>query len=110
MVVIFVFFMLQKPQVPADYDSFAKCLTEKGVKMYGSALCSHCTAQKEAFGESWQYVAYVECSSPAGGQTQACMDANITAYPAWEFGDKKRQLGFMEFKQLSDASGCPLSG
>jgi hypothetical protein len=24
------------------YDNFAKCLTEKGVEMYGASWCSHC--------------------------------------------------------------------
>ncbi|NYZ73922.1 hypothetical protein H0O00_02155 [Candidatus Micrarchaeota archaeon] len=108
-VMIFAFFMLQTPQVPADYDAFAKCLTEKGAKMYGSELCPHCDDQKEAFGDSWQYVTYVECRSPLGGQTEACMDAGIKAYPTWEFADSSRKTGFLQFKQLSDAIGCPLN-
>jgi hypothetical protein len=107
-IAIFAIFMQQKPAVPEDYDTFAKCLTEKGAKMYGSELCTHCQDQKESFGDSWQYVTYVECHSYMGGQAPACIGAGITAYPTWEFGDGNRQLGFMEFQDLSAASGCSL--
>lgn len=107
-IAIFIFFAMQPKAAPADYDVFAKCLTEKGAKMYGSELCTHCQEQKESFGESWQYVTYVECHSQMGSQTQACTDAGIKAYPTWEFADKSRTVGTMEFDQLSEATGCAL--
>ncbi|MDD5171757.1 MAG: hypothetical protein PHF60_01855 [Candidatus ainarchaeum sp.] len=109
-VLIFAFFMMNPaPKPTGDYTAFAKCLTENGAKMYGSELCTHCEDQKESFGDSWQYVTYVECHAPMGGQNQACIDAGITAYPTWEFKDKTRHVGFMEFQELSQASGCPLN-
>src|SRR5271157_3119677 len=42
-------------------DGFARCLTERGVKMYGAWWWPHCIEQKEAFGASFEYAAYVEC-------------------------------------------------
>ena len=30
--------------------------------MYGAYWCPHCQAQKKVFGESFQYVPYVECT------------------------------------------------
>ena len=63
----------------ADKDGFAKCLTEKGWAMYGAIWCSHCLAQKKLFGESFQYIKYVECPD----NTQLCLDKGIIGYPTW---------------------------
>jgi len=109
--VFLVFAFLTTPRSdrqPDDVEAFARCLTENGAKMYGSVQCTHCQDQKDSFGGSWQYVTYVECYSVLGGKTQACMDADINAYPTWEFKDGARKLGFMRFLDLSQASGCPL--
>ncbi|MEK6891813.1 MAG: hypothetical protein AABX25_01385, partial [Nanoarchaeota archaeon] len=93
-----------------QYDNFAKCLTDKGVKMYGAYWCSHCNNEKALFGESFQYVDYTECSLPDNsGQTQVCLNANIDSYPTWEFKDGSRIKGEMTFLQLSQKSGCSLS-
>jgi hypothetical protein len=43
------------------HDAFARCLTDRGVKMYGAWWCPHCQEQKEKFGASFEYVPYVEC-------------------------------------------------
>jgi len=32
-----------------DYSEFAKCLTQKGAKMYGTFWCPHCQNQKKEF-------------------------------------------------------------
>ncbi|HLC65549.1 MAG TPA: hypothetical protein VJI46_05505 [Candidatus Nanoarchaeia archaeon] len=92
-----------------NYDTFAKCLSEKGVKMYGAYWCSHCENQKEMFGDSWKYVNYVECSLPnRGGQTGICKDAKIEGYPTWEFADGSRLSGELSFETLSQKSGCQI--
>lgn len=91
------------------YDNFAKCLTEKGVKMYGAYWCPHCQNEEKLFGSSWKYVTYVECSLPdMGGETQACSKAGIAGYPTWEFGNGERVSGEMPLQQLSEKSGCVL--
>ena len=81
------------PVVPgrsaANYDSLAKCLTDKGVKMYGAWWCSHCQNQKKMFSGSFQYINYIECSST--GQRdflEVCRKAQIKSYPTWEFPAK----------------------
>jgi hypothetical protein len=92
---------------PGKYDDFARCLSASGAKMYGSYWCPHCNEQKEMFGSSWKYMNYIECSLPArAGQTQACIDANITSYPTWEFNDGNRTLGVLSFDDLSQKTGC----
>jgi len=41
----------------------ATVLKEKGVTMYGTFWCPHCSRQKELFGaEAWSIMNYVECS------------------------------------------------
>ena len=50
----YYFLYYQKPL--STLDSFAKCLSAKGVKMYGAWWCPHCKDQKESFGYSFQYV------------------------------------------------------
>lgn len=80
------------PAVPngsaANYDSLAKCLSDKGVKMYGAYWCPHCQNQKKAFGDSFKYINYIECADGQNGQTQICKDNGITGYPTWEFPGK----------------------
>ena len=68
-------------QLPVDknYDSFAKCLTEKGAVMYGAVWCAHCKDQKKAFGDSFQYIKYVECTE----NTKLCLDDGVNGYPTW---------------------------
>jgi glutaredoxin len=82
-------------------DEFAKCLTVKGVKMYGASWCPHCKNQKDAFGSSFQYVDYVECT-----ERQAdCDNAGIEGYPTWIINGEKFP-GEQSFEELSQQSGC----
>lgn len=90
-----------------EKDNFAQCLTDNSVKMYGAFWCSHCEAQKEMFGQSFKNINYIECSLPdKSGQTLACQQAQIRAYPTWEFKDEKRIEGALSFTELSQNSGC----
>ena len=94
-----------------NYDNFAKCLTEKGAKMYGASWCSHCQNQKKNFGSSWRYVSYIECALPTGnGQTKECQIVGIDGYPTWVFSDGRKVPGEVSFQQLSQITGCQLSG
>ena len=100
---------LVMPNLPGKYDSFARCLDEKGAKMYGTFWCPHCQDQKELFGNSKKIMPYVECSTPDGtAQTQACADAGIAKYPTWEFPGGVRATGVFTLGELSQKTGCPL--
>jgi len=103
-------FAVFKPGVPPGlYDDFAQCVTESGATMYGAYWCSHCVSQKEAFGDSIEYIDYVECAIPnVNGPTKECEDAGITGYPTWVFGDDSRAEGEVTFEQLSQVTGCEL--
>lgn len=92
---------------PGQYDDFAKCLSDKGVKMYGAYWCPHCMSQKRMFGNSWKHINYIECSLPnKSGQTLNCRQAGIRSYPTWEFQDGKRIEGTLSFDKLSQYSNC----
>ncbi|MBI5391191.1 hypothetical protein HZB02_06905 [Candidatus Woesearchaeota archaeon] len=104
------FVVFGKTGTEAPSASFAQCLTEKGVKMYGAFWCPHCQNEKKKFGSTWEYIYYVECSLPSGsGQTEACKTAGVQAYPTWEFGDGSRIQGEVSFETLSAKSGCALT-
>lgn len=108
-VIILIVFWVNSAAKPGQYDDFAQCLSEKGVKMYGAYWCPHCLDQKELFGKSWKYIDYIECSLPnRAGQTQFCQETGIKAYPTWEFPDGERIEGKLSLEQLSQNSNCDL--
>lgn len=105
-IVIWAKLSFKSPEA-GQYDDLAKCLAAKNVRMYGAYWCSHCQAQKKAFGNSWQYIEYIECSLAGGkGQTQECNEAGIQVYPTWDLGNGERLSGEVSFEQLAEKSGC----
>jgi len=86
------------------WDAFAKCITDRGATMYGSPSCAHCLNEKRAFGDSFRYIQYVDCSV----DPEKCIAAKIDGYPTWIFGDGRRFEGEQGLKKLSEESGCPL--
>jgi thiol-disulfide isomerase/thioredoxin len=57
---------------PGKYDTFAQCLTQKGVIFYGAFWCPHCQATKRMFGSSARLLPYHErdAEERIGHQTQ----------------------------------------
>lgn len=95
--------------VEGQYDALAKCLTQKGAVFYGAGWCPHCSAQKEMFGSSMQYVNYVQCQGASRSDPfpQACIDANIEAFPTWIINGKQ-YLGSQTAQVLADTAGCTI--
>lgn len=99
--------LVSRPGNSTQYDALARCLTEKGVKMYGAFWCPHCVSQKKDFGSSWQYINYIECSLPDGKtQTGECREAGIDGYPTWEFADGSRIGGQINPEDLAQKTDC----
>lgn len=98
-----VFFLLPK-ESRANLDSFAECLSSKGAVMYGAYWCPHCQNEKNAFGGSFKYVNYVECTE----KPNECLAKDVQGYPTWIFPDGKRFVGEQGITKLQEASGCPL--
>ena len=91
-------------------DDFAKCISSKGLRMYGAWWCPHCSEQKELFGVAFHYVTYTECGIE--GQTRSlneqCKSAGIHNFPTWQFADGHREEGILQLADLSDKTGCKL--
>lgn len=108
--IFFIFFILTSLVVitgcstgPGKYDTFAKCLTEKGAAMYGTDWCSHCKNQKKMFGNSFQYVYYVDCDR----NQNECLGAGVRGYPTWKI-DGENYPGEQQLYRLASLSGCEL--
>jgi hypothetical protein len=95
----------QTPSVPSGkYNTFAQCLASKNLTMYGAVWCSHCRAQKELFGDSFQYVPYIECTE----KSDECIAKGIESYPTWIDANGQKYVGEQSLQKLSEISSCPL--
>lgn len=107
-----LYFWYQDSKTPGQYDDFAKCLKNNGLKFYGAFWCPHCQKEKALFGKSKQYLPYVECSTADGsGQTQICKDKGVTGYPTWEYeknGSTTMESGEKTLQQLGEMTRCIL--
>lgn len=94
---------------PAANDEFAKCLTENGMTFYGTFWCGHCSAMKKKFGDSMNYIVYVECD-PRGenAQPETCDKAGVEAYPTFTFADGTVLQGERDFQDFAALTGCEL--
>jgi hypothetical protein len=108
-IVILMGIVVKATTTTTKYDSFAQCLSDKGLKFYGAFWCPHCQAQKREFGGSVKLLPYIECSTPDGkGQTQVCIDNKIESYPTWVYPDGTRTTGEQPLAALAEKSGCTL--
>ena len=86
-----------------EYDAFAKCLSEKKATIYGTEWCPHCKNQKELFGNSFQYIDYVDCDENG----EACLAAGITGLPTWNINGQDYE-GEQSLDVLALLTGCEL--
>lgn len=101
---LFVFIILVSGCVEKTGNpEFAQCLTDKGVKMYGTEWCQHCKNQKELFGDSFKFVDYVDCD----GNKDECTAAGIRGYPTWIINGEQ-YAGEQKLSKLAELSECEL--
>ncbi len=70
--------------------------------MYGTPTCSHCLAQKKLFGDSFQYINYVDCI------VAPTMCANVASIPTWLFSDGTTLVGEQKLETLAAKTNCSL--
>jgi|SRR3989338_1827370 len=104
LVVAAVFNIGREPELANALDEFAQCLNEKGFTMYGAYWCPHCQNEKTAFGDSFRFVNYVECTQ----EPQQCLATGIKGYPTWITDDGRRFEGEQGIERLAEASGCAI--
>ena len=90
-------------QLETNLDEFAKCLSDKGFSMFGSDSCYYCNVQKEDFGESFQFIDFIDCKK----DPTKCQENGITGYPTWKNSDKSLR-GKQALETLAKESGCQL--
>lgn len=81
---------------------FARCLTGRGLKMYGTSTCPNCKAQKELFKEGVAYLKIIDCDV----EVALCNQKRVTGYPTWEFPDGKLLSGVIPMSYFSQVTGC----
>jgi len=80
--------------------TLAKCLTEKGIILYGAKACSECQKQIQLFGnKAFENINYIICNGEGG----ACQE--ILSVPAWDI-DGTIYYGIKSTSQLRSLSGC----
>lgn len=109
--IVLLAFNLLSLSSQGNYDELAKCITAKGVVMYGSFKCGVCAKNRAIFGDSFKYIVEIECH-PQGknAQTDLCLKKEIQGTPTWvlqpEGIEQKRHLGFLSIEELKKFSGC----
>lgn len=105
--IIGAFVYFNQPEKVIDdprLDTFAKCLTEKGLTMYAASWCKFCAEEKKAFGSSFKYINYVECPE----NIQLCLAKGIQGYPTWLDEQGNKYESKQGLAKLSEISGCDL--
>ncbi len=92
-----------KTSEAGQYDVFAKCLTESGIKMYGTEWCPHCKNQKKLFGSSFEFVDYIDCDK----NKEICLIEEIQGYPTWKLNGES-YTGEQSLEALAQISKCEL--
>ncbi|MBI4159124.1 hypothetical protein HY500_02600 [Candidatus Woesearchaeota archaeon] len=105
-----IFYFYSKGKGPGRYDGFVNCLSEKGVKFYGSFQCSFCQKQKAMFEKSAKLLdsknVYVECG-PLGNFNSQCLSSGVSSVPLWKIGNESLS-GLQQLEVLAEKSECNL--
>lgn len=88
---------------PGKFDEFAKCLTDKGIIVYGNDYCSYTTKQLGFFGKSQKILNYVKCID----NEALCNEKGVDITPTWEIGGVMYS-GVKTFEALAGYSGCEI--
>ncbi len=97
-IVVIVAYSVYSITRPGVYDNFAKCLTEKGVVVYGAIdWCKYTQVQKAMFGNSWKYLNYQDFSKLP----------DIKKTPTWVINEKWYE-NVQPFDKLSGLTGCKI--
>lgn len=101
--------------LPGEYDTFAKCLYDSGLRMYGSETCSVCNSQRKLFGNSFHLIEEIECDPRNDAEeAKTCVPKNISHTPTWIHEDAEGnelfrfEAGLQTLEKLGEAAGCPL--
>ena len=92
------------PAADHPYASFAQCLTDQKVTMYGTDWCPNCQNQKKMFGAAFKYIDYVNCDF----NQQVCDAQGVEGYPTWKINGQLIGAGVQTFPTLGATAECKL--
>ena len=96
-VLVLAFIIMRKP-LPQTDTEIAKCIGAHSTE-YVQLGCHACEAQKELFGDNYQYINSVDCWF----ERDKCTD--IKATPTWVIKGKK-YTGVQSIEKLQELTGC----
>ena len=100
---IFLFIFIQAGKLLAfDTKTLAQCLSFNQFIMYGTQVCSACSAQKDLFGEDFTYISYIDCNQ----NQKLCIDKKITGFPTWIDREGNKYSGVIPLEILTELSHC----
>ena len=82
-------------------DSFAQCVTDKWLKMYGTDWCPHCQNMKKMFGTAFSKIKFINCDE----QKIQCDAAGVTGYPTWILNGNQYP-GEKTLQELANITQC----
>ncbi len=124
LLILFILFAACSAQPTGNLDSFANCLADNDVNLYGAYWCHNCEIQKSMFGDSVEILksrgVYVECDPKCSGELpkacdgvygspELCISNEIEGYPTWVFKNGERIVGTASLEEISEKSGCSLN-
>ena len=100
----------QQTFTPEQLTGLANCLTEKGVRFFGTAECPACTRQKELFGPATDFLPYTECSPNIATEQELtmCEEAGVRSVPDWRFPGQEPITGVQSIERIVELSGCQI--
>ncbi len=98
------------PEQLTQLTGLAQCLTEKGVRFFGTAECPWCTRQKELFGPATEFLPYIECSPNVATEQELtmCEEAGVRGVPDWRFPGQEPVTGMQSIERIAELSGCEI--
>ncbi len=100
-----IFYSISKPKTELtlkDKEDLAKCLTQKGILLYGTINCPNCEVQKEEFDEAAQYLSYVNCYIE---EEKCAKYSKQKVYPFWGM-DETAIVGPIPLDKLKEKTNC----
>jgi thioredoxin-related protein len=84
-----------------DYDAFAQWLTDENIVMIGAEWCGYCNQQKTDFGDSFQYVTFID----AVYEAELAASYGVSGYPTWVLADGTQLAGYRPIENLMEETG-----
>ncbi len=100
-----IYYSISKPQSEmtlAQKEALAKCLTQKGIYLYGTINCPNCEVQKEKFGEAVKEIVYINCFEQKSNCTRY---EKQKIYPFWGMEDTVI-VGPIPLDKLKEKTNC----